>query len=154
MVNSHTPSKCPYCESGKFKKNGYKESGVQRYKCECNKSFLPTTGTIFDDHKLSICEWMEYCLNLFRHVSITADSWNNKNAFSTSRYWLQKLFLTIEGVQDGIVLSGTVWLDDTFYRVRSEDVEYNDDGNKLRGISKNQICIGVATDKNQTIFLA
>ena len=153
MVNSYTPSKCPYCGSKKFKKNGYKESGVQRYKCECNMSFLPTTGTIFDDHKLSICEWMEYCLNLFRHVSITADSWNNKNAFTTSRYWLQKLFLTLEGVQDDIILSGTVWLDETFYRVRSEDVEYNDDGSKLRGISKNQICIGVATDKNHTIFL-
>jgi hypothetical protein len=96
---------------------------------------------------------MEYCLNLFRHVSITADSWNNKNTFNTSRYWLQKFFLTLEGVQNKIVLSGTVWLDETFYRVRSEDIEYNDDGSKLRGVSKNQICIGVATDKNQTVFL-
>ena len=96
---------------------------------------------------------MEYCLNLFRHVSITADSWNNKNTFNTSRYWLQKLFLTLEGVQDNIVLSGTIWLDETFYRVRSEDVEYNEDGSKLRGISKNQIRIGVATDKLQTVFL-
>jgi hypothetical protein len=96
---------------------------------------------------------MEYCLNLFRHVSITADSWNNKNTFNTSRYWLQKLFLTLEGIQNNIILRDTVWLDETFYRVRSEDVEYTDDGNKLRGISKNQICIGVATDKKQTIFL-
>ena len=153
MVNSYIPAKCPCCGSERFKRNGYTNSGVQRYKCVCGKTFLPTTGTIFDEHKLSISEWMEYCLNLFRHVSITADSWNNKNAFNTSRYWLQKLFLTLEGVQDNIILSGTIWLDETFYRVRSEDVEYNEDGSKLRGISKNQIRIGVATDQLQTVFL-
>ena len=72
---------------------------MQRYLCSsCGKTFLPTTGTIFDEHRISISEWMEYCLNLFRHVSITADSWSNKNAFATSRYWLQKLFLTLETV--------------------------------------------------------
>jgi len=153
MVNSYLPSKCPYCDSERFKKNGYKNSGVQQYKCECSKCFLPTTGTIFDDHKLSISEWMEYCLNLFRHVSITADSWNNKNAFNTSRYWLQKLFLTLDGIQDNIMLGGTIWLDETYYRVRAEDVEHSEDGSKLRGISKNQLRIGVATDKENTIFL-
>jgi hypothetical protein len=153
MVNSYAPAKCPFCSSENFKKNGYTDSGVQRYRCACKRDFLPTTGTIFDEHKLSVSEWMEYCLNLFRHVSITADSWNNKNAFTTSRYWLQKLFLTLEGVQDSIVLSGTVWLDETYYRVRSDDVEHNEEGGKLRGISKNQIRIGVATDKVNTVFL-
>ena len=153
MVNFYTPSKCPFCNSMKFKKSGYTESGVQRYKCICIKTFLPTTGTIFDDHKLSISEWMEYCLNLFRHVSILADSWSNKNAYNTSRYWLKKLFLTLEGVQDSVVLSGDVWLDETFYSVMLKDIERNSDGSKLRGLSKNQICIGVATDRRQTIFL-
>jgi transposase-like protein len=153
MVNGYIPDKCPFCSSEIFKKNGYTDSGVQRYRCACKKTFLPTTGTIFDDHKLSVSEWMEYCLNLFRHVSILADSWNNKNAYKTSRYWLQKLFLTLESVQNEIVLSGKVWLDETFYSVISGDIARNDDGNKLRGLSNNQICIGVATDKQQTIFL-
>jgi hypothetical protein len=153
MINSFPPAACPFCASIEFKRHGYTDSGVQRYMCRCNKTFLPTTGTIFDEHKLSVGEWMEYCLNLFRHVSIAADSWNNKNAFTTSRYWLQKLFVTLEGVQDGIVLGGTIWLDETYYRVRSEDVEHNEDGGKLRGISNNQIRIGVATDKVNTLFL-
>ena len=153
MINSYVPVKCPFCESVKFKKNGYTRNGVQRYKCICSKTFLPTTGTIFDEHRISISEWMEYCLNVFRHVSITASSWNNKNTFLTSRYWLQKLFLTLEGVQNNIVLSGKVWFDETFYTVRSDDIVYKDDGKKLRGLSRNQICIGVATDKKQTLFL-
>jgi hypothetical protein len=153
MINSYIPSKCPFCGSLKFVKDGRTNSDIQRYLCVCGKTFLPTTGTIFDERKISISEWMEYCLNLFRHVSITVDSWNNKNAFTTSRYWLQKLFLTLEGVQDEIVLSENVWLDETFYSVRSEDIARKDGGSKLRGLSRNQICIGVATDKHHTIFI-
>lgn len=153
MINSYAPRKCPTCQSTKFKKNGKTRSGVQRYRCECNATFIPTTGTIFDDHKISISEWIEYCLNVFRHVSLTAGSWNNKNAFATSRYWLQKLFLTLEDVQSGIVLSDEIWLDETFYTVRSEDIIRKDNGDKLRGLSQNQICIGVATDKRNTLFI-
>lgn len=154
MINSYVPSKCPFCKAEQFKKSGYSKSGVQRYKCNnCGKTFLPTTGTIFDEHRISISEWMEYCLNIFRHVSITADSWKNKNDFKTSRFWLQKLFLTLDGVQDNIVLSGKVWLDETFYTVRSENIMRTDSGNKLRGLSQNQICIGVATDKQKTVLL-
>jgi len=153
MINSYSPVKCPFCTSEKFKKSGYTKSGVQRFMCGCGKTFLPTTGTIFDEHRISISEWMEYCLNLFRHVSITADSWSNKNAFATSRYWLQKLFLTLESVQDGVILTECVWLDETFYCVRSGDIIRNEDGDKLRGLSRNQICIGVATDKKHTLFL-
>jgi hypothetical protein len=153
MINSYTPAKCPFCSSEKFKKSGRTKNGVQRYMCKCGKTFLPTTGTIFDEHRISISEWTEYCLNLFRHVSITADSWSNKNAFATSRYWLEKLFLTLESVQDSVVLGNRVWLDETFYSVRSEDIVRKKDGGKLRGMSRNQICIGVATDKTQTLFL-
>jgi transposase-like protein len=154
MINSYVPVKCPYCTAEKFKKSGHTKSGIQRYMCnECGKTFLPTTGTIFDEHRISISEWTEYCLNLFGHVSITADSWNNKNTFKTSRYWLQKVFLTLEGVQDNIVLSGEVWYDETFYTVRSENIVRKDNGDKLRGVSQNQICIGVATDKRQTVLL-
>ncbi|MCL1880580.1 MAG: transposase [Oscillospiraceae bacterium] len=121
--------------------------------CVCGKTFIPITGTIFDEHRISISEWIEYCLNVFRHVSITASSWNNKNTFLTSRYWLQKLFMTLEDVQKDVVLSGKVWLDETFYTVRFEDIIRKADGSKLRGLSQNQICIGVATDRKQSLFL-
>lgn len=92
-------------------------------------------------------------MNLFRQVSLSADSWNNRNAFTTSRYWLQKVFLTLQGSQDGIVLSGDVWLDETYYSVTSGDAVRHKDGKKLRGISRNQLCIGVATDKKYSLFL-
>jgi len=151
MINSFVPTRCPYCRSEKLIKRGLTTNRVQRYSCSCGQRFLPTTGTIFDGHKISVSEWMEYCLNLFRYVSINADSWNNKNAFSTSQYWLKKLFLTLENSQSSIVLSGTVWLDETYYPVIASDVDCKEDGTKYRGLSHNQICIGAATDKRSVL---
>ena len=152
LINSFVPSKCPICGAKDFRKRSHTSNGVQRYQClSCKKSFLPTTNTIFDEHRISISEWLEYCLNLFRYVSINAASWNNKNAWTTSRFWLEKLFLTLRGIQDDIVLSDVVWLDETYYPVINSDTTLTSDGKKLRGISRNQLCIGVATDKAQIL---
>lgn len=151
MINSYEPSQCPYCGSERFIKIGYDRNGIRRYKCFCGQTFRPTTGTIFGSRKISISEWIEYCLNIFRYVSLNADSWNNRNAFSTSKYWLKKLFLTLQGSQNESVLSGRVWLDETYYSVLMRDRERNEDGSLLKGISRNQICIGVATDRKHTV---
>ena len=92
-------------------------------------------------------------VNLFRYLSINADSWNNKNAFTTSRYWLEKVFLVLENYHESLMLHEKVWLDETFYSVRSENLTRTIDGNKLRGLSVNQMCVGVACDKNTTLCI-
>ena len=154
MVNSYVPSRCPFCESTTIIKKGYGNDGVRRYRClACNRTFRPTTNTLFDSRKIPISEWIDYCLNIFHYVSLNADSWANRNAFSTSKYWLEKLFLTLRGWQDNIVLSGQVWLDETYYSVMMQDRMRNDKGHLLPGISANQICIGVATDKKKNPYL-
>lgn len=152
MINSYEPKECPYCASANSIRKGHDANGVRRYRClTCGQTYRPTTKTIFDSRKISISEWIEYCLNIFRYVSLNADSWNNRNALSTSKYWLEKLFLTLQGTQKDIVLSGTVWLDETYYSVIMRDRERDENGNLLRGLSRNQICIGVATDKKHTV---
>jgi len=151
MINSYIPTACPFCQSQQFKKTGFDPNGIQRYKCRCGNSFKPTTGTIFDSRRLGICEWIEYCLNIFRYVSLNADSWNNRNAISTSKYWLEKLFLTLENSQNNVVLSDTVWLDETYYSVVMGDRIRDENGHLLGGLSRDQICIGVATDKKNTV---
>lgn len=152
MINSFAPIECPYCKSNNFIKKGYDANGIQRYRCiSCNQTFKPTTKTIFDSRKISVSEWIEYCLNIFRYVSLNADSWNNRNAISTSKYWLEKLFLTLENSQNDIVLTDTVWLDETYYSVLMRDRVRDEHGRMLRGLSRNQICVGVATDKKHTV---
>lgn len=151
LINSFEPLSCPFCNSDKFVKIGYDSNGIRRYKCGCGKTFKPTTGTIFDSRRIPICEWIEYCLNIFRYVSLNVDSWNNRNAISTSKYWLEKLFLTLENSQNNLILSDTVWLDETYYSLIMRDRVRDEEGKLLRGLSRNQICIGVATDKKHTI---
>ena len=150
VINSHIPACCPHCGSDLFVKNGFDKNGVQLYSCkQCRKGFSPVTGTIFDSHKISISEWIDYSYNLFAYVSLTAGSWNNRNSFTTSRYWLEKVFMLLEEYQKDIVLKGKVYLDETFYSVRISDLVLNPDGSKPRGLSENQICIGVACDSRR-----
>lgn len=59
----------------------------------------------------------------------------------------------LEGIQDDIILSGKVYLDETYYRVKKSDVQLKADGKEFRGISRNQICIGIATDRTNTMCL-
>ena len=154
LINSMVPPKCPFCGSPEITKKGRNEYGLQRYICKsCSKRFLPTTGTIFDEHKLAIKEWIDYTLMLLRYVSITADSWENRNSFSTSRYWLEKIFLVLEDYPSTIVLKGRVWVDETFYTLRSEDVQLNPDGSKPRGLSRNKMCIAVACDTHYALCI-
>lgn len=111
----------------------------------CKRYFNVLTSTLFDNHKISISEWIEFCLDIFRFESINLTSKTNKNSFTTSKYWLYKLFYIIEDIQDDIVLEGNVYIDETFYPV-IESNKIVKDGKKLRGLSKNQICIGIAYD--------
>lgn len=154
LINSYIPKTCPYCTSDTIKLNGHTRNGVQRYKClVCNQTFTPVTRTVFEGHKISLSEWMDYTLNIFRYVSINADSWNNRNAFTTSQYWLEKLFLVLDSYQESLKFTDKVWLDETFYSVRSADITRTEEGNKLRGLSSNQICIGVVCDSSRTLCI-
>ena len=154
LINSFIPETCPNCGGTSFQKYGRTSNNIQRYRCNvCNMTFTPVTGTIFDQHKISISEWMEYTLNILRYVSINADSWNNKNAYTTSRYWLEKLFLVLDAQKSDIILSGRVWLDETYYTVELKDIELKEDGTKPRGLSRNQLCIGVACTESEILCI-
>lgn len=153
MINAVPVNRCPYCGSGNIKRNGKNPNGIQKYYClNHNGNFLPTSGTIFEDRRIPITEWIEYWRNLLEYVSLTADSWNNKNAFTTSKYWFKKTCLLLEHIQDEIILSGTVYYDELFYSLRNDQITKKPDGKKPRGHSKNQMCIGVATDGQHTII--
>ena len=154
LINSFVPKACPYCQEDRIKRFGKTSNGIQRYQCQvCGQTFTPITKSIFEGHKISVSEWIDYILNILRYVSISADSWNNRNAITTSRYWLEKLFLLLEEYQKGIQLSGRIWLDETYYRVRGEDIVTSESGKALRGLSVNQMCIGVACDEMYTVCL-
>ena len=153
LINTVQVTKCPYCGSERIKKNGKDSNGIQKYYClENGAHFLPTTNTVFENRKIPITEWIEYWRNLLQYVSLSADSWNNKNAFTTSKYWFKKTCLLLEHIQDDITLCNTVYYDELFYSLRNDQITLKEDGKKPRGHSKNQMCIGVATSGEYSVI--
>ena len=59
--------------------------------------------------------------------------------------------MLLENQERERILSGKVWLDETYYSVITSDKKLTLEGKKLRGLSENQICIGVACT-NDTIL--
>lgn len=144
FINSIQILYCPHCGSKKIVKNGLrKNDGIQKYLCkDCKKSFNPLTNTIFDSRKIPISEWFEYLLHLFEYHSISSSAYDNRNANSTGKYWLIKVFDVLKNIQDEVVLSGRIYIDETYFSKKKSE-ETVKDGKRLRGISSNKI--GVAT---------
>jgi len=154
LINSITPLRCHHCESKSFIKYGKYKNGINRFKCKgCGKTFNNLTNTIFDSHKIPISEWFEYLLHLFEFHSVKTSARDNKNASSTGKYWLTKVFKILKDYQNDILLSGDVVFDETYFTVIESKRTYKD-GNKLRGISKDKICVAVATDGFRTVILS
>jgi transposase-like protein len=146
LLNGRNPSECPSCGSKDFMRYGFSGNGIQVYKCRsCNRKFTVLSDTIFDRHRIPISEWIKFLYNLFSFVSLNEESWINKNAYTTSRYWLEKVFMLVGAYQESMMLKDDEVLNETFYPVESSDMVMVN-GKKLRGLSVNQICIGVACD--------
>lgn len=153
FLNSRKATHCRHCGSESFVRNGKTAYGLFRYRCrDCGRSFTLLTNTIFDSHKISISEWMGYLLDLFGFGSLTLTSKINRNSINTARYWKEKLFLLLDGIQDDVMLEGEVWLDETFLKVRAGDIRSTSTGKQPRGLSANQLCIGIACDNERSVF--
>lgn len=146
LFNSINIECCPRCGSINFIKRGFTKNKIQRYYCnDCERYFSPSTETIFENHKISITEWIEFLLDLFNYGSTNLTSKVNKNCINTSSFWLQKTFLVLDGYQDNIILKGDVYIDEFFYKVVKSEIQTKN-GKQLRGLSINQFCIGLGYD--------
>ncbi|MBR0418650.1 MAG: IS1595 family transposase [Erysipelotrichaceae bacterium] len=153
LINSTLVNHCPYCGSPYVIRSGFKD-GIQRYFCkDCHHYFNPLTGTIFEDRKIPVSEWVEYLLHLFEFHSITSSARDNRNAYSTGKYWLIKVFEVLKHYQDDIILQGTIVLDETFFTKIESQKQLKPDGKEYRGISRNKLCVGCAKDDSGKIVL-
>lgn len=146
ILNNFILKHCKFCNSTYLQKDGFTKNGIQRYRCrECSKRYTLTKNSIFENHKIPISEWIEYLLSLFREQSFTSISKMNKNSYTTTNYWLKKVFLLIDDYQNNIILSNNIQIDETFYSVVKREIPIIK-GKKQRGLSNSKICIGIACD--------
>lgn len=146
-INSIAVDECRYCHGGNIFRRGKTATGLRRYQCKgCGRTFTPVTNTIFDSHKIPISQWLDFLFDIFGYSSFHLASKGNRNADNTTKYWIRKVFLVLQGYQDDIMLGGNVYIDETFYSERARDIKEKSPGLKYRGISRNQICIGIGCD--------
>lgn len=154
FVNSKEQTVCRYCGSNAITREGFSSTGIRRYRCkECGRRFTALTNTIFDSHRLPMSEWMGFFLDIIGYGSFSLTSKVNRNSTSTTKYWMDKTFRILEGIQDDIILEDRVWLDETYFKVRAPEVQRKGDGKEYRGLSRNQMCIGVACDGKHSVIL-
>ena len=74
--------------------------------------------------------------------------------------WMKKIFKTLNHYQENIILGKKVYIDETYVHEDSSKIYFLDDIGKIkkvkkqpRGISRNKICILLATDEGKMFFL-
>jgi len=154
FFNGYERESCPFC-GGELVRFGHDRSGLQRYRCtSCRKTSTPVTGTIFEDRKLPLSAWTDFLAQTFSYASMSLMTWEDRRSDTTIPYWMAKLFSVLEGVQDDVVLSGTVWLDETYVSEVAGKLWHRPDGKLPRGLSRNKICIAVGVDSGgRSIFV-
>lgn len=155
FYNGYPRDRCPHCGSPKIARKGKDRGGLQRYACSaCGRYFSPVTGTVFEDAKLPVSAWADFVLQAISFESVNAMTREDRRSDTTTPYWMAKLFAVLEGIQDDVVLSGKVWIDEAYWPLAAKDAAARPDGKLPRGTSKNQLCIGVGVDDSgQSTFI-
>lgn len=156
LINSLPVAACPYCAGTDFKRNGISKYGIRRFRCNsCGHSFNPLSGTLFDQHRIPISEWFEFVMHLLRFDSVQDAAFSNRNAHTTGSYWLLKTFVALKDEQSDVVLEGRIVLDEKYIPMPSNRLVTRKDGKKLRGLSRNKICVATAVDgRHNMLFVA
>lgn len=155
FLNSYIRTRCPRCLSSSICFNGRYANGLTRYLCkDCKRAFSSTTSTIFEDKKLPIPAWVDFILQALSFESLSSMTREDRRAVTTTPYWMGKLFLVLKDIQAPVVLSKEVQIDETYYPVAQKDEHQTVDGKKLRGLSRNKLCIAIGCDTSQrSIFI-
>lgn len=138
---------CPRRGSPDVVRDGRDARRVRRWLCRsCRRSFTPMTGTIFEGRRIPASDWCEFATQPLSFGSLAEVARSNRRSPTTPPRWLAKLFLALEGVQDGVALSGRVQTGETFYPAPAAELERSADGRVRPGLSRNKPCVACAAD--------
>ena len=139
-----TPA-CPKCGSGDVWLDGSTPNGRARYRCpSCGARFSALTGTIFAAAKLPLHKVMRIVEVMCHNASLRLIELTCEVSHSTAFLWRHKVFSTVSGWQDHVVLSGRVWIDEMYFE--DTRAEREPGAPRKRGLSKDKVCVVVAID--------
>ena len=145
---------CPSCGFPDCAHDGRTPAGRRRWRCPiCGSAFSALTGTVLEYSKKELPTWERFitCMCYNAPVDLIAEvcEIRHKTAFE----WRHRVFATVDGYQDRLVLSGRVWIDELY--LTDSDIVRSADFVQKRGLSKSKICIAVAIDafKNAVVVI-
>ena len=156
---------CTACHSTHYVKNG-KVRGKQRFLCkDCLTTFGLDSNSVISKSKLTVEQWHEYIKCMINGLSIRKSAENINVCVKTAFYMRHKILDAINAFMQKNCVSGLVEMDETFI-AESFKGNHKKSGFQMprasrkrgkeiskRGISKEQICIGTAIDKNNNIIM-
>lgn len=148
FLNACERESCPWCGSDHIVMFGHDRRGVRRWRCgACGRTFTPASGTIFEGRKLPVVAWAEFLLGVMSFESLAGIARRDRRSPTTPPYQLAKLFMVLDGVQDGVVLSGRVQIDEMMYPVPAADRDPALEGRRAGGYSRNNACVAIACEE-------
>ena len=149
FLNSYERAFCPRCGSERIVMFGHDRRGVRRWRCvACGRTFTPATGTVFEERKLPVVAWAEFLLGIMSYESLAGIARRDRRSPTTPPYQLAKLFMVLDGIQDGVVLSGRVQIDEMMYAVPAADAVLDASGRRQPGAySRNNTCVAIACEE-------
>ena len=143
LYREHPP--CPRCGFPDPGRDGISGSRLQRYECRaCGCRFNSLTGTVLEHSKKDLATWVDF-VNVMRfNVPLDAAAEICGISHQTAFEWRHRIFATVDGYQDRIVLRDRFWLDETY--INDTDLAHGYGEARKRGLSKQKICIAVGID--------
>ena len=149
---------CPHCSSELISKNG-----KQRYICkDCKRTFTDFTNSAVYRSKKSLDKWLKYAKCMIMGLSIRKSAKIVGINIATSFFWRHKILDCISaflgtGHVDGLIEADEVFFAERFKGTKTINMprESHKRGKsiKKRGISKEQICVATALDRQGNLII-
>lgn len=139
---------CPRCKSPHTVRDGRTPAGHRRLRCAvCGTRFGIMSGTIFENCKKDLATWVRFVELMTWNVPIKAAAELCGITHKTAFEWRHRVFATVDGYQDRIVLGGRVWIDEVY--VNDTDLSKGYGQARKRGLSRQKLCIAIAIDASK-----
>ena len=106
---------CPECGSNSYFKEETINAGRIRYRCkDCDSTYILLADSIFNSAKISLHKLMNYIQLMSFNVPLDLLCEVLDISKNTAELWRKKIFETVNCYQDHLVLSDTIFIDETY----------------------------------------
>ena len=142
---------CPKCGSTSNYLDGKSNAIDKRYRCkDCGMSFTLLSDSIFNSAKIPLHKLTKYIVLMSFNVPLELMSEVLDISSNTAELWRKKIFNSVNNYQDHLVLSDTIWIDETY--IEDYEKEAISKGKHLCGLSRSKMCIVVAIDNHKNMI--